>query len=93
LLFKKDTNIGYLAQDSGLNSENKIFDEMEQVFDYLKEQEKKMHALEEKLANPNVQDYDEILKQYDQLQNIFRRENGYGYQSEIRSVLKGFGLR
>ncbi|HIY92838.1 ABC-F family ATP-binding cassette domain-containing protein [Companilactobacillus sp. HBUAS56275] len=92
IALKKDTNIGYLAQDSGLNSENKIFDEMEQVFDYLKEQEKKMHALEEKLANPNVQDYDEILKQYDQLQNIFRRENGYGYQSEIRSVLKGFGF-
>ena len=92
IALKKDTNIGYLAQDSGLNSENKIFDEMEHVFDYLKEQEKKMHALEEKLANPNVQDYDSILKQYDQLQNTFRQENGYGYQSEIRSVLKGFGF-
>ena len=92
IALKKDTNIGYLAQDSGLNSENKIFDEMEHVFDYLKEQEKKMHALEEKLADPNVQDYDNILKQYDQLQNTFRQENGYGYQSEIRSVLKGFGF-
>lgn len=92
IALKKDTNIGYLAQDSGLNSENKIFDEMEHVFDYLKEQEKKMHILEEKLADPNIQDYDNILKQYDQLQNTFRQENGYGYQSEIRSVLKGFGF-
>ncbi|WP_334331633.1 ABC-F family ATP-binding cassette domain-containing protein [Companilactobacillus sp. HBUAS59544] len=92
IALKKDTNIGYLAQDSGLNSENKIFDEMEKVFDYLKVQEKKMRALEEKLANPNIQDYDDILKQYDQLQNTFRSENGYGYQSEIRSVLKGFGF-
>ncbi|KRK82089.1 ABC transporter, ATP-binding protein [Companilactobacillus bobalius DSM 19674] len=92
IALKKDTNIGYLAQDSGLNSENKIFDEMEHVFDYLKEQEKKMHTLEEKIADPNVQDYDNILKQYDQLQNTFRQENGYGYQSEIRSVLKGFGF-
>lgn len=92
IALKKDTNIGYLAQDSGLNSENKIFDEMEHVFDYLKEQEKKMHVLEEKLADPNIQDYDNILKQYDQLQNTFRQENGYGYQSEIRSVLKGFGF-
>jgi len=92
IALKKDTNIGYLAQDSGLNSENKIFNEMEQVFAYLKEQEKKMHALEEKLANPDTKDYDSILKQYDQLQNTFRQENGYGYQSEIRSVLKGFGF-
>ncbi|AUI72708.1 ABC-F family ATP-binding cassette domain-containing protein [Companilactobacillus alimentarius] len=92
IALKKDTNIGYLAQDSGLNSENKIFNEMEKVFDYLKIQEKKMHSLEEKLADTTVQDYDSLLKQYDQLQNTFRRENGYGYQSEIRSVLKGFGF-
>lgn len=92
IALKRDTNIGYLAQDSGLNSENKIFNEMEKVFDYLKIQEKKMHSLEEKLADTTVQDYDSLLKQYDQLQNTFRRENGYGYQSEIRSVLKGFGF-
>jgi len=92
IALKKDTNIGYLAQDSGLNSDNEIFSEMEKVFDYLKEEEKKMHALEEKLANPEVDDYDAILKQYDQLQNTFRQENGYGYQSEIRSALKGFGF-
>lgn len=92
IALKKDTNIGYLAQDSGLNSDNEIFSEMEKVFDYLKEEEKKMHALEEKLANPETDDYDAILKQYDQLQNTFRQENGYGYQSEIRSVLKGFGF-
>ena len=92
IALKKDTNIGYLAQDSGLNSDNQIFAEMEKVFDYLKAQEKKMHALEEKLADPSTDDYDSILKQYDQLQNTFRQENGYGYQSEIRSVLKGFGF-
>lgn len=92
IALKKDTNIGYLAQDSGLNSDNQIFAEMEKVFDYLKVQEKKMHALEEKLADPSTNDYDSILKQYDQLQNTFRQENGYGYQSEIRSVLKGFGF-
>lgn len=92
IALKKDTNIGYLAQDSGLNNDSKIFDELEHVFDYLKAQEKKMRALEEKLANPNVDNYDDILKQYDQLQNTFRQENGYSYQSEIRSVLKGFGF-
>lgn len=92
IALKKDTNIGYLAQDSGLNSDNQIFLELEKVFDYLKEQEKRMHALEEKLADPNADDYEDILKQYDQLQNTFRQENGYGYQSEIRSVLKGFGF-
>ncbi|APX71076.1 ABC-F family ATP-binding cassette domain-containing protein [Companilactobacillus allii] len=92
IALKKNTNIGYLAQDSGLDSDNIIFDEMEKVFDYLKVQEKQMHQLENKLADNTVDDYDQILKQYDQLQNTFRQENGYGYQSEIRSVLKGFGF-
>ncbi|MQS75776.1 ABC-F family ATP-binding cassette domain-containing protein [Companilactobacillus halodurans] len=92
IALKKDTNIGYLAQDSGLNSDSEIFSEMEHVFDYLKKQEKEMHQLEEKLADPTVADYDQILKEYDRLQTTFRQENGYGYQSEIRSVLKGFGF-
>jgi ATP-binding cassette subfamily F protein 3 len=92
IALKKDTNIGYLAQDSGLDSDHQIFAEMEGVFEYLKKQEKQMHALEEKLADNTVNDYDQLLKQYDQLQNTFRQENGYGYQSEIRSVLKGFGF-
>ncbi|WP_125714625.1 ABC-F family ATP-binding cassette domain-containing protein [Companilactobacillus kedongensis] len=92
IALKKDTNIGYLAQDSGLDRDNIIFDEMEKIFDYLKKQEKQMHDLEAKLADNTTKDYDQILKQYDQLQNTFRQENGYGYQSEIRSVLKGFGF-
>lgn len=92
IALKKDTNIGYLAQDSGLDRDNVIFDEMEKIFDYLKKQEKQMHELESKLADNTTKDYDQILKQYDQLQNTFRQENGYGYQSEIRSVLKGFGF-
>lgn len=92
IALKKDTNIGYLAQDSGLNSDNEIFKEMEAVFDYLKVQEKQMRDLEEKLADNSVNDYDQLLKQYDQLQTTFRQENGYSYQSEIRSVLKGFGF-
>ncbi|MFD1418992.1 ABC-F family ATP-binding cassette domain-containing protein [Companilactobacillus keshanensis] len=92
IALKKDTNIGYLAQDSGLDRDNIIFDEMEKIFDYLKKQENQMHELEAKLADNTTKDYDQILKQYDQLQNTFRQENGYGYQSEIRSVLKGFGF-
>ncbi|KRK64440.1 ABC transporter ATP-binding protein [Companilactobacillus tucceti DSM 20183] len=92
IALKKDTNIGYLAQDSGLDRDNVIFDEMEKIFNYLKKQEKQMHELESKLADNTTKDYDQILKQYDQLQNTFRQENGYGYQSEIRSVLKGFGF-
>ncbi|MFC6322922.1 ABC-F family ATP-binding cassette domain-containing protein [Companilactobacillus baiquanensis] len=92
IALKKDTNIGYLAQDSGLNRDNIIFDEMEKIFTYLKKQEEQMHELEAKLADNTTKDYDQILKQYDQLQNTFRQENGYGYQSEIRSVLKGFGF-
>ncbi|MFD1472492.1 ribosomal protection-like ABC-F family protein [Companilactobacillus mishanensis] len=92
IALKKDTNIGYLAQDSGLNSDNQIFAEMELVFAYLKKQEKQMHELEAQLADNTINDYDQLLKTYDQLQNTFRQENGYGYQSEIRSVLKGFGF-
>ncbi|WP_099975127.1 ABC-F family ATP-binding cassette domain-containing protein [Lactobacillus terrae] len=89
---KKDTSIGYLAQDSGLNLDNLVFDEMEHVFDDLKIMEKKLHEVEAKLGDTDADNYQDILNQYDQIQNDFKENNGYGYQSEIRSVLKGFGF-
>jgi ATP-binding cassette, subfamily F, member 3 len=89
----KDVTIGYLAQNTGLESEKSIWDEMLTVFDPLRKMEKELRSLEGQMADPNVfsntTQYEKILKEYDHLQVKFKDDGGYQYEADIRSVLHG----
>lgn len=92
---KKDLSLSYLAQNAGLNSNNTIWEEMLLVFENVRNMEKKMHQLEQKISNPDecsTDEYEQILNQYDQLQHDFEALNGYGYEASIRSILHGFNF-
>ncbi len=93
---KKNLSIGYLAQDTGLNSDKSIYAEMASVFASLKEQEAKLHALEKQMGSlgvdANTEEYETISSQYDNIRADFEQHNGYGYDAEIRGVLHGFGF-
>lgn len=93
---KKNLSIGYLAQDTGLNSDKRIYAEMASVFASLKEQEAKLHALEKQMGSlgvdANTEEYETISSQYDNIRADFEQHNGYGYDAEIRGVLHGFGF-
>ncbi|WP_261806665.1 ribosomal protection-like ABC-F family protein [Lapidilactobacillus luobeiensis] len=84
----KGLTVGYLAQNSGLDSGKTIIAEMMAVFTYLKNMESQLRQLERQLGeHPTDQN---LLNQYDQLQNRFKAENGYGYEAEVKAVLQGF---
>ena len=89
----KDVTIGYMAQDTGLESELSIWDEMLTVFHDLIHQEQAIRKLEEKMASPstfsNETVYQKVLNEYDELQIKFKEQGGYQYESDIRSVLHG----
>ncbi|WP_029327618.1 ABC-F family ATP-binding cassette domain-containing protein [Secundilactobacillus malefermentans] len=91
---KRGLTIGYLAQDTGLDSDKTVWEEMLSVFAGLIEMEAKIHQLEAKMSDPEViqneQLFEETSVQYDHLQHEFRKQNGFGYQAEIRGVLHGF---
>ncbi|WP_125705277.1 ABC-F family ATP-binding cassette domain-containing protein [Lacticaseibacillus daqingensis] len=90
----KNMSVGYLAQDSGLDSSRTIFAEMLTIFDDLIAMEARMHALEAQIADPALANdpaqFEQVMHQYDQLQHDFEANNGYGYRAEIRGVLTGF---
>lgn len=92
----KGTMIGYLAQNTGLESEKSIWDEMLAVFDYLHSMEKELRRLEEKMSDPDIlsnqTEYDRVLKDYDLLQVQFKEKGGYQYEADIRSVLHGLNF-
>ena len=89
----KDVTIGYMAQDTGLESELSIWDEMLTVYEKLIGQEKELRRLESAMADPatfeNEQLYQKVLSEYDALQVTFKEQGGYQYEADIRSVLHG----
>ncbi|XJZ27594.1 ABC-F family ATP-binding cassette domain-containing protein [Bacillota bacterium Lsc_1132] len=92
----KEVSIGYLAQDTGLESHLSIWEEMLTVFTDLQKMEKSLRKLEESMADPaiheNQERYEKILKEYDQLQIKFKELGGYQYEADIRSVLHGLNF-
>ncbi|PWW17651.1 ATP-binding cassette subfamily F protein 3 [Cytobacillus oceanisediminis] len=92
----KEVTIGYLAQNTGLESNLSIWDEMLTVFEHLQKQEKQLRRLEEQMSDPDAMNnsdaYDRILKDYDKLQVEFKENGGYQYEADIRSILHGLNF-
>lgn len=88
----KQATLGYLAQDTGLDSTETIWNEMLKAFDTVRQMEARMRDVEVAIGETPESDsrYTSLLKEYDQLQHDFNDQNGYGYENEIRSVLHGF---
>ncbi|WP_338450800.1 ABC-F family ATP-binding cassette domain-containing protein [Niallia oryzisoli] len=93
----KEVKIGYLAQDTGLESNLSIWEEMLSVFSELRQQEKKLRSLETKMSDPavlqNETEYEKVLKEYDVLQVEFKEKGGYQFEADIRSVLHGLNFQ
>ncbi|MBO0430612.1 ABC-F family ATP-binding cassette domain-containing protein [Enterococcus sp. DIV0660C] len=88
----KTATLGYLAQDTGLSSNETVWNEMLKAFAEVRKMEQRMRELEVAISEgvPETPTYDSFLKEYDRLQHEFSDKNGYGYENEIRSVLHGF---
>ena len=88
----KNIQLGYLAQNTGLESENTVWEEMLLAFSQVRQMESRMRQLEIQMGESDFTsaEYERLLKEYDELQHQFKEKNGYGYENEIRTVLHGF---
>ncbi|KAB2329358.1 ABC-F family ATP-binding cassette domain-containing protein [Cytobacillus depressus] len=97
LIKPKEVEIGYLAQNTGLESERSIWDEMLTVFEPLQRLEKELRRLETNMSDPEAMadhdSYNRILQEYDLKQVQFKEQGGYQYESDIRSVLHGLNFQ
>ncbi|EAC7884139.1 ABC-F family ATP-binding cassette domain-containing protein [Listeria monocytogenes] len=89
----KSVEIGYLAQNTGLESSKTIWYEMLSVFDSLRKMEADLRKMELRLGEPALyndpEKYQALMTDYDTLQHTFKEIGGYTYEAEIRSVLNG----
>ncbi|KAA6448291.1 ABC transporter ATP-binding protein [Bacillus thuringiensis] len=92
----KDVSIGYLAQNTGLETSLTIWDEMLTVFTHLRQMETKLRKLEQEMGKEenfsNEAIYERLLADYDQLQLNYKDQGGYQYEADIRSILSGLGF-
>lgn len=92
----KDVSIGYLAQNTGLETSLTIWDELLTVFTHLQHMEKKLRRLEQEMGKEenfsNAATYEKLLADYDQLQLDYKDKGGYQYEADIRSILSGLGF-
>ncbi|MES5912940.1 ATP-binding cassette domain-containing protein [Bacillus cereus group sp. FL70] len=92
----KDVSIGYLAQNTGLETSLTIWDEMLTVFTHLQQMETKLRRLEQEMGKEenfsNEAIYERLLADYDQLQLNYKDQGGYQYEADIRSILSGLGF-
>lgn len=96
-IFKgKEIRVGYLAQNSGLNTDRTIWEEMLEVFEPLLETERELRDMEAAMADPGIHEvekvYEDLLHKYALKQEWFREKGGYEMESRIRSILHGMSF-
>lgn len=90
LIKANKTKIGYLNQNSLLDSTSTVKDELLDAFSDLLEMELKLNQLSEELKT----NHDEKkINDYSSLEEEFKFKGGYTYQSEMETILFGFGFK
>lgn len=90
---KNGLKIGYMLQNISLSSENTIYEEMLEQFDYIHDIERELKDLENKMS-----DYDDLETleknsiKYNQLLEKYSDLGGEYFQSKIDQVLIGIGF-
>lgn len=81
--------VGYLNQNSLIDCHNIVRDEMLTVFKPLLDMEEELNNLSEKLK---VDHSDKLINEYSKLEEEFKSKGGYTYNSEMETILFGFGF-
>ncbi len=84
--------IGYLAQNSGLESSNTIGQEMLRAFEPLLEAKSQMEKLEQQMTALAADQLEMISGEYSRLSSYFEAHDGYRMDVKINMILNGMGF-
>lgn len=84
--------VGFLQQNSGLNSDSTIDEEMHNAFSQLLNIKKQMEELEIKMSSMIGDELDFVSQEYSRLSAYFEARDGYIIDVKIRQVLNGMGF-
>ena len=94
LSIANQVTIGFLAQNSGLESSNTIKDEMKRPFEKLLNAYNRMKELEKSMGSLSDENTKkELSDEYSELSTYFEANDGYRIDVKISTVLNGMGFR
>lgn len=89
-------SIGYLKQNTGLDRNSTIIEEMRNVFSELLKIEDSLRTLEEKMQSVlehNSSEYKGLMSEYSKKQAYFESCDGYNIDVRIKTILNGMGFQ
>ncbi|MGE3843873.1 MAG: ABC-F family ATP-binding cassette domain-containing protein [Vicinamibacterales bacterium] len=89
-----DHTVGYLPQDGLVHAGRSLVDEARLAFKPLLDLKSEMHGLEGRLGDPALSDseHERMLVRYAEVQEQFRRQDGYNVDLRVSTVLRGLGF-
>ena len=92
VVLAKDKTLGYLAQNSTVDTSHTIYEELLSVKADLLRLEEKIRECENNMKQAEGDALEDLMKQYTSLTHAFETGGGYIYRSELVGVLKGLGF-
>ena len=92
VVLAKDKTLGYLAQNSTVDTSHTIYEELLSVKADLLRLEEKIRECENNMKHAEGDALEDLMKQYTSLTHAFETGGGYLYRSELVGVLKGLGF-
>lgn len=92
VVLAKDKTLGYLAQNSTVDTSHTIYEELLSVKADLLRLEEKIRECENNMKHADRDALEDLMKQYTSLTHAFETGGGYLYRSELVGVLKGLGF-
>ncbi|MDD4780754.1 MAG: ABC-F family ATP-binding cassette domain-containing protein [Tissierellia bacterium] len=96
-IFKaKGQKLGYLKQNTHIESNKTIMEEMLTIFEDVMKMEEKLHELEHEISKYTEEDdqkkLEDLMNSYASLHEQFIESDGFSFKSLIKGVLKGLGF-
>ena len=90
----KGARVGVLTQDADIQSDLTIQQELERVFEPVREMERKLRQMEAEMAEKHDDPaaFDQLSHAYSRLMDRFEGAGGYEWPSRIQGVLAGLGF-
>lgn len=92
VVLARDKTLGYLAQNSTVDTSHTIYEELLSVKADLLRLEEKIRECENNMKHTEGDALEDLMKQYTSLTHAFETGGGYLYRSELVGVLKGLGF-
>lgn len=92
VVLAKDKTLGYLAQNSTVDTSHTIYEELLSVKADLLRLEEKIRECENNMKHAEGDALEDLMRQYTSLTHAFEIGGGYLYRSELVGVLKGLGF-